>query len=274
MAEAVTAPAVCERERAGHLGLTAERREKALLALRRTGSYAKAGDACGVHRSAVYAWRDRNEEFGAECRAARAQYDEDVCSLAPAVLKQHLEDVLARREERSTRQEAHPRTGEVVTLEAAEPVRPNAALIGFALRRLDPRWGAQRNDVSVNVHVTLQSLIEGAPDERFVGAGTTDEAHAVAASPPATLPAPADAACDPPSVGDPPPAPLPRTTAPAHADAACFEGGGVGGGEDPVHEDAPRCAGGTADPSLPPAGAGAEPVRPAPPADAGGAAQT
>ena len=159
---------------APHLGLTTQRKEAALAALRDTGLYARAAEAAGVSAHCITDWRKdgRYPEFEAECQAALVEYQQAVCTLAAPVVKQHLEDVLARRTEVvETEREEHVEGEGVVTLRTVErrPVHANASILSKALNRLDPRWAqAGAAAVQVNLDITLQSLVEEAPDERVV----------------------------------------------------------------------------------------------------------
>ena len=148
-----------KRTRSASLGLTKKRRETALAALSATGLYARAAEACGTTPDALRKWRQRNPDFAAECDAARAEFDDHVCTKAPAVVDMHLQDCLDRAMVVTHQQGRDEESGEIFWLEKREPVSVNAAIVRFALNRLDQRWTQKLVDSLTQVGETLQQML-------------------------------------------------------------------------------------------------------------------
>ena len=178
-----------ELVRAPMIGLTEERRARALSVLSDTGLYTEVAKACSVSPDAVYQWVKRDPEFAAECKVAMDEYGHRACALAQPLVLRHFEAVLRGDRVTKTRQVALP-NGKVVDTVETEPVQPNTGLVLHALKTLSPMWNPAKKTEHTH-SITLDDSIAQAQaalaehdDARTIDARVEDVVvHTVGASP-------------------------------------------------------------------------------------------
>ena len=140
---------------AAHLGLTAERRGKAIRAFRETGIYARAAEAAGVDDSTLRTWRSNDPAFAEEMRAAGRALDAEVGQMARSALKAELGAYLDGVPVKD--QVVVQRTGQIVEVERTREL--NVAAVRTGLTKLDRAWTHPAQQVEHSGSVTLLALV-------------------------------------------------------------------------------------------------------------------
>lgn len=147
--------AKAKRRRAAPLGLTKERRAKAIESFREYAVYARAADAVGVSRSRFDEWRTEHPDFQAELDEAARQYDLNVGQLARCALTKHLNEYL--NETPTWAEGIVQKTGQKAKLRSERDL--NIAAIRTGLTKLDPDWTHPRQQVEHSGTLTVTEQV-------------------------------------------------------------------------------------------------------------------
>ena len=134
---------------------TRKRIDMALAGYREHGSNVQAAKAAGVDESTLRLWRRKHPEFEAAVQVALDECAEQDGQLGVSVLRQHLQDALART---PVYEDAIvQRTGQIVSLR--RPFVLNSTLVKTALTRYDTRFTHPKTEIEHSGSLTLEQSI-------------------------------------------------------------------------------------------------------------------